>query len=54
MATATVQAKDGSGFPRIGAVEDRGAGQIEDGADRLAADLDVRSNESRRVQCFWI
>lgn len=39
--------------PRMGAMEDREAGPIKGRADRLAAGLDVRVNERRRVLCFW-
>ena len=39
-------------FSWMGAMEDRGAGQLEGGAEGLSAALDVRGNERRRVQCF--
>ena len=35
-----------------GAMEDRRAGQLEGGADRIATGLHMRGNKRRRVQCF--
>lgn len=49
MSTVTIQAEDSGVFPGMGAAGARGAGWNGGGADGLAAGLDVRSNERRRV-----
>ena len=47
---STVQVLKTVAFLLDGAMEDRRAGQIEGGADRIATGLHVRGNERRRVQ----
>lgn len=41
-------------FPRLGAMEVRGAGMIKGRDDRLVAGLDVKDDERTRVQYFWL
>lgn len=54
MSTVAIQAEDYGVFPGMGAAEARRAGWNGGRADGLAAGLDVRSSERRRVRCLGI